>query len=76
VLAENTGIRKLLHDIAPDGVVEEGAGDTLVVHMRLPSDEHAMAPPEEHAGALYRLLRLAAEGLVRVAEALRSLSGP
>jgi len=65
VLTENVAIRKLLHDLGT--ISEQDEGETLIVRLRLP-DAH------EEGNALYRLLRLAAEGLVRVAEVLRALS--
>jgi GNAT superfamily N-acetyltransferase len=70
VLAENKGIRALLRGMSPDGVSEELDGDLVVVRLRLPEREEDL-----RQGPMFRLLELAGQGLVRVADALRTLAG-
>ncbi len=76
VLAENAAMRTLLQHISP-ATVESHEDDQVIIRMPLP----AVDPSEPvHTSAardtLYRLLALAAEGLVKVRRALHMLRGP
>lgn len=69
VLAENVAMRKLLHDLAPEAR-ETLDGDTITVDVELP--HVAPGEPSESAAGRernYRLLSLAAQGLIRMRRA-------
>jgi GNAT superfamily N-acetyltransferase len=69
VLAGNTAMRGMLHEIAPDAA-ELSEGDIVVVKHALPPVEPTAPPVDGAHGPLYRLLAMAAERLVRVRQAL------
>jgi GNAT superfamily N-acetyltransferase len=72
VLAFNEPMRKILKDIAPDAQIES-SGSVLTMEFPVPDD--ALDFAETRKNPLYRLLVLAAEGLIAVRRAFDLLLG-
>lgn len=72
VLASNDAMRALLHELAP-GAVEHAEGGVLSVEMPLAEVAEALEPAASSDSPLRRLLRLFAEGALRLRETLTKL---
>jgi len=73
VLGSNTGMAALIATIAPERTIEVGGG-VMSIEMLLPNVTPTQPPEtEEHEGALYRLLRAAAQNTIEFTDAVRRL---